>query len=257
MGVIHVPLHLIDFCSDIISGIVTVGLRPSLPIKGVAMILGNDLAGDRVVGDPQVTEAPCLMTQKEPNAHLYLSCAVTRAMSKVAEEASRKNSQGVMPVSNQAVNDKLVTPSSSVQEPESVGQVGPGVEFPELSPHKLVIEQERDPEIMSLKRGALSEREAENVPVCYFVDNNNVLMRKWRPSNIPASHKWGVVYQIVVPPPYRKDILVLAHDTPLAGHLGGPLPKTRTGNQYLLTIMCASTRFQKPFLSIILRQRRL
>jgi len=134
-------------------------------------------------------------------------------------------------------------------------------------------------------------------------------MRKWRPPNVPASHEWSVVYQIVVPPPYRRDILVLAHDTPLGGYLGvektyqkvlahfywlglhgdvkrfcktchvcqlagkpnqhppvvplvpipaieeqfsriivdcvGPLPKTRAGNQYLLTMMYASTRFPK------------
>ena len=55
------------------------------------MILGNDLAGDKVVGEPQVTEAPCLMTQKEPSAHLYPSCAITRAMMRAAEEASQRN----------------------------------------------------------------------------------------------------------------------------------------------------------------------
>jgi len=53
----------------------------------------------------------------------------------------------------------------------------------------LVIEQERDPEIMNLKGGALSEREAENVLVCYFVNSNNELIRKWQPLNISASHK--------------------------------------------------------------------
>ena len=111
----------------------------------------------------------------------------------------------------------------------------------------------------------------------------------------------------MVPPAYRHDILSLAHETPLAGHLGtnktyykvlnhfywpglredtkrfcktchtcqlvgkpngklpiaplkpipvmekpfsriivdcmGPLSKTRSGNQYLLTVMCASTQF--------------
>ena len=88
------------------------------------------------------------------------------------------------------------------------------MKFPELSPRKLAIEQECDPEIMNLKRGALSEREAENVPVCYFV--NNILMRKWQPPNIPVSHKWGIVYQVVVPSPYRKDILMLAHDIPFS-----------------------------------------
>ena len=61
---------------------------------------------------------------------------------------------------------------------------------------------------------------SEKVPVCYFVNSNNVLMRKWWPPNVPASQEWRVVYQIVVPPSYRRDVLVLAHGTPLAGHLG-------------------------------------
>ena len=74
MSVIKVPIHLIELSSDIIIGTVSVGLRPSLPVKGISMILGNDLAGERVVGNPQVSDAPCLTTQKEPSAHLYLCC---------------------------------------------------------------------------------------------------------------------------------------------------------------------------------------
>ena len=132
-------------------------------------------------------------------------------------------------------------------------------------------------------------------------------MKKRRPPNISDSNDWCVVYQTVVPPLYSRQILVLAHDTPFAGHLGvektyhkvlnhfywpglhgdvkkfcktchvcqlagksnqhppvsalvpipameepfsriivdcvGPLPKTHAENQYLFTIMCASTRF--------------
>ena len=32
-----------------------VGARPTLPIKGMSLLLGNDLAGDKVVADPRVT----------------------------------------------------------------------------------------------------------------------------------------------------------------------------------------------------------
>ena len=38
--------------------------------------------------------------------------------------------------------------------------------------------------------------------------------------DVEASHEWKIIYQIVVPPAYRHDILSLAHETPLAGHLG-------------------------------------
>jgi len=34
--------------SDLVSGPVSVGVRNSLPVKGVNFILGNDLAGDKV-----------------------------------------------------------------------------------------------------------------------------------------------------------------------------------------------------------------
>lgn len=132
-------------------------------------------------------------------------------------------------------------------------------------------------------------------------------MRKWRPTDVCVDDEWSVRNQIVIPKTYRAEVLSLAHETPLGGHLRinkthekiirhfywpgirkdvvefcrtchvcqmvakpnqsiskaplspipafdepfsnvmidcvGPLPKTKKGHQYLLTIMCASTRF--------------
>ena len=132
-------------------------------------------------------------------------------------------------------------------------------------------------------------------------------MRKWRPFDVPADDEWAVYHQIVVPKSYRHEILSIAHESPMSGHLGinktyhkiinhfywpgfrsdvskycktchtcqmvgkpnqtipkaqlqpvpafdepfsrilidcvGPLPRTKSGNEYLLTIMCTSTRF--------------
>ena len=171
---------------------------------------------------------------------------------------------------------------------------------------KLVIEQDNNPELKDLGQRALTLQEAEEVPVCFY-KQNGVLMRKWRPPDAPASDEWQVVHQIVVPKVYHKEVISIAHDSPMAGHLGvrkthdrilshfwwptlrkdvseycrschtcqvvgkpnqkisaaplmpipafdepfsrvivdcvGRLPKTKSGNQYLLTIMCASTRF--------------
>lgn len=36
-----------------------VRLQPSLPVKGISLILGNDLAGDKVVVNPHVSDVPC------------------------------------------------------------------------------------------------------------------------------------------------------------------------------------------------------
>ena len=175
-----------------------------------------------------------------------------------------------------------------------------------LNHNKLVIEQENDPELKDLGQRALTLQEAKEVPICFY-KQNGVLMRKCRPPDAPASDEWQVVHQIEIPKKYHWEVISIAHDSPMAGHLGvrkthdrilshfwwptlrkdvseycrschtcqvvgkpnqkipatplkpipafdepfnrvivdcvGPLPKTKSGNQYLLTIMCASTRF--------------
>ena len=171
---------------------------------------------------------------------------------------------------------------------------------------QLIQAQTTDPELLLLRQNSLCAEEAAKVPTCFY-ERSGVLMRKWRPSRAPSEEEWQVTHQIVMPKCFRKDVLNLAHNSPLAGHLGvnktyrkvlthfywpglkrdvvnyckschacqvagkpnqkpiavplkpipaidepfsrvlidcvGPLPKTRSGNQYLLTIMCMATRF--------------
>ena len=49
LGHLSVPLHGIHLECDLVTGPVIVGVRPSLPVQGVSLILGNDLAGKRVM----------------------------------------------------------------------------------------------------------------------------------------------------------------------------------------------------------------
>ena len=89
-GFINVPLHNIYLSSDLVTGLVAVGIRPSLPFKGVHLLLGNDLAGDKVVIDPLLTSMPCVDQPPDPIEQeipdLHPSCAVTRAMAKKANQ---------------------------------------------------------------------------------------------------------------------------------------------------------------------------
>ena len=175
-----------------------------------------------------------------------------------------------------------------------------------LSKSQLIKEQQTDPEILKLIFRALPEDEISQVPMCYYI-KNGIIMRKWRPYDVPADDEWAVYHQIVVPKSYRHEILSIAHESPMSGHLGinktyhkiinhfywpglksdvskycktchtcqmvgkpnqtipkaqlqpipafdepfsrilidcvGPLPRTKSGIEYLLTIMCTSTRF--------------
>ncbi len=71
------------------SGFVEVGVRPVLPVKGVSFILGNDLAGGKVVPSIEVIDTLSIehssdeLSQKYPNA--FTACVITRAQSKKDE----------------------------------------------------------------------------------------------------------------------------------------------------------------------------
>ncbi len=168
---------------------------------------------------------------------------------------------------------------------------------------RLAAAQKADKSLQKCFAAVVSEDKNSDIPY-YYIDDG-ILMRKWSP---PLAEKadWGVVAQIVVPACYREHVLLFAHESRWAGHLGvhktynlvlkhffwpglsdvtahcrtchvcqlagkpnqiippaplhpipavgvpfervivdcvGPLPRTKSGNQYLLTIMCASTRF--------------
>ena len=63
---VNVPLYNIYFSSNFVPGLVAVGIRPSLPFKGVNLLIGNDLAGDKEVVDPHLTSTPCV---DQPGSH--------------------------------------------------------------------------------------------------------------------------------------------------------------------------------------------
>ena len=45
-------------------------------------------------------------------------------------------------------------------------------------------------------------------------------MHKWCPSDVPADEEWTVLHQIVMPKKFRREIISLAHESAMAGHLG-------------------------------------
>ena len=304
----EVPLHHVNLQSDLVSGPMTVGVTPSLPkgLEGVTLLLGNDVAGRKVVVEPvmeKVASSENNTAQLEEDIPgIFPSCVTTRSMTskdKLTSTGSSGQNDGI------DLSDTFITNSMPLQENSSDVQSSiSGDLF--ISREDLITEQRKDPTLISISRTALSESESSKLPVCYFI-RNGVLMRKWRPPYVSADEEWKVIHQVVVPKPYQSHIMSLAHDIPMAGHLGvtktcdrilqhfywpnfrrsvadycktchtcqvigkpkqdppkaplkpiptveepfsrvivdcvGPLPKAKSGHQYILTIMCSSTRY--------------
>ena len=167
-------------------------------MKGIPLILGNDLAGDKVVVDPQVLEIPCKDTKWEQGKQfegLFPSCAVTRAMAKAIQSGthtgkddelrdkklmpteSTETSPGGTQVSSQSTRTDALRIS---MKPYTADKPRESVKNIMLSTRKLILDQDKDQEIWKLKQHALDEKEASKVPVCYFV-KDGVLMRNGVP----------------------------------------------------------------------------
>ncbi|XP_071504452.1 uncharacterized protein [Diadema antillarum] len=301
-GTQAVPLFRVNLDSGLISGEVIVGIVPFLPMDGVSFLLGNDLAGGRVSVLPVVSEVPVYEQETEKLVdefpEVFPTCAITRFR---ASEAERERKESESEIS---LHDTFFGKVTSEGEREQSWEEGV------FSQPALIKAQMEDEELLKLREGALTVDEAKGVPECFYV-KSGVLMRKWRPPDRPADEDWTIVNQIVVPPPYRKEILRLAHEIPMAGHMGvkktlcrirthffwpkmrkdvsefcrtchecqvvgnpqhairpaplipipafeepfsrvmidcvGPLPKSKSGCQYLLTVMDVSTRYAEAF----------
>ncbi|MDJ0933722.1 RNase H-like domain-containing protein [Breoghania sp.] len=294
---VPVPLRRVKLDSKLVTGVVTVGVVPSLPIDGVHFLLGNDLAGDRVDVTPIVVNSPVVEADVEALGDefpgLFPACVVTRAQSRKAVSDVEK--------SEKAESTGVWLSETFFKDLDSGVDSGLGLSRPTL------VEQQRaDPELDQIRQYAMSEAEANDVPGGFYV-RNDILMRKWRNPRSPASDEWSVVHQVVLPRGYRSEVLRLAHEAPMAGHVGirktrsrimahfywprmykdvaqfcrtchtcqvvgkpqpaikpaplmpvpafeepftkimvdcvGPLPRTKSGFQFLLTVMDVSTRF--------------
>ena len=82
-GLKLVPLYTIELSSGFVSGPVTVGIVTKLPMRGISMLLGNDLAGSKVLPSPVVSDTPVVNFEREKLENKFSgldpSCVVTRA----------------------------------------------------------------------------------------------------------------------------------------------------------------------------------
>ena len=221
--VISIPLHIVSLHTEMVLGPVMVGAMTSLPVEGISLILGNDLAGNRVITDPCMCSTPRLSTESEESelqrSGVFPSCAITRAMAKKnTDSAGDTMTELVGQMDNSLTDLSTLSHSNEPHSTKVTGEQG-ALTSPQLTRDQLIKDQQADQDLSIIAQRAGSEQEARDYPVCYFM-KNGVLMRKWRPPHVPSTQEWEITYQIVVPKNCREEVIKLAHSTPLAGHLG-------------------------------------
>ena len=273
------PLAQICLKCPLLDSPVKVAVRAgTLPVKGVQLLLGNDLAGKQVVPNVVTVEQPLPTVDHDPS-DVFPLCAVTRSQAQKLAQT---------PTSSRLPSTPLI----------------PDL----LTKEQLINSQETDPSLATVRHVASDKKDLDTLPAFYY--DQGVLMRAYRPSTLSSSDSWSETHQIVLPTSVRHSVLKLAHDSS-GGHLGfrktyqkvlahffwpgiksdvnnfvktcdvcqrygkvnqpippaplysipvvhepfekiiidcvGPLPKTKRGNQYLLTVMDSTTRYPEAF----------
>ena len=195
MGVLEVPLHEVNIKSSLINGNIVIGMRPSLPVEGISLILGNDLAGERVMVDPRVVEKPRddektgRLAEKFPG--IFPASVVTCSM-KANKEAIKEQDKEEIGLSgtflenidvkfeerNKEQADKALMRNESRNVKENIPEKQESESKLVISRQNLIEERSNDKELLDLFKIALTPVEAEKVSVGYLI-KDNIMMRKW------------------------------------------------------------------------------
>lgn len=224
MQVVSVPLHNVHLQCTLVSGVVRVGIRTSLPVKGITLILGNDLAGGKVLPAPEVTDVPqvCPMVDvADLHPEVFSACAVTRAQSgKTVDEVDLADSLmgSALADDGKPCGTKISGENvSKVKNSDNLLESFSSLDLP-VTRSQIIMAQNDDPSLSKCLSAVISSEAAKKKNTAYFIDNG-LLMRKWC-SKVEEDLDWNVVYQVVVPNKYRSHVLWVAHEHLLSGHLG-------------------------------------
>lgn len=246
-------IHRLYLRSGLVTGVVLVAEAPDLPFKTIDLVMGNDVAGVTVL--PEVSECPVDPPEarelESEFPEVFTACVVTRAQANKRAEETKVQQEPMDPLLSD-LSDSLLSqwdnslqsavaavegdPVNSVvvdqgqQGVDPPGSTGEGAESEEqvlrvgteevpLNRESLVCKQREDSSLKHAIKLAVTVQEAKEMPKCYLL-RDGVLCRKWRPPTRPADAHWATLEQVILPQCYRKEVLRLAHESVLGGHLG-------------------------------------
>ena len=95
----------INLKSDFAYGEVVVGVRPTLPVQDMSLLFGFDVAGDKVIMDPIVSEEASYAENELENRVVFPACAVTLATKRPLTEEETLLQGGIIETSDVELKD--------------------------------------------------------------------------------------------------------------------------------------------------------
>ena len=167
-GIQSIPLHKVVLESKLVpAGVYLVGVCDTLPVNGVSLLLGNDLAGSRVVSNPCMSDVPVISKDESDLQDIFPECVVTRATARRQLAVDPITSDVDLCLADSFMADLRDIPPANPPT-EVVPILAPGV-LPAMTREQLIHEQQNDVELFAFAGKAVSETESSKVAVCYYV----------------------------------------------------------------------------------------
>ena len=177
MGILEVPLPEVNIKFSLINGNIVIEMRPSLPAEGISLILGNDLAGEKVMVDPRVVEKPRNDEKMERLAEkfpgIFPASVVKRAMKSKKEAIKEQGKEeiglsdtflesieGKFEERNKEKVEKALMRNESRNIKDNIPLKQEGESKSVISRQNLIEEQSNDKELLHLYEVALTPVEA-------------------------------------------------------------------------------------------------
>ena len=156
-----IPLHIINLECDLINKIkVTVGVVSSLPCEGISLLLGNDLAGGKVVPDVITSDTPSKLINND------VCNVVTRSSHKVLRDVEVPDN------SHDLENTFMNTTDEDIIN----------IQHLSCNKAKIIIDQQSDETLKQCYNDLVPFEELDDHGICYYL-KDGLLMRKYRPSD--------------------------------------------------------------------------
>ena len=191
------PLHHVYLSSSHVTGLVALGIQASLPVDGVDLILGNDLAGDKVLVNPVMSDEPSVHQEPEPIEseipHLLPAC-VTSSMRNQVPDGDKPRADN---------NEKDISKTCLLDLPESAVCCDPA-DFSE--------QQQSDPELTASFKDVEIKDEAVAEPGCFYTNNKIPMKKRYGQNSVHRTFQPGQQVLVVLSIP----------SSPLQAQFSGP-----------------------------------